>query len=480
MKSKENITVFLTGATGTMGGAFLKEYASDRRRYPYRLKVLARPSKKNRKFLSTYEKEHGVEIIWGDLTSYDDLLKGVAGSDYVLHVGGLVSPAADYFPEKTLKTNVEAAANIVTAVKAQPNADHIRVVYIGSVAQCGMRHAPHHWGRAGDPVWAAEFDNYALSKIAAERIIAEGGLTHWVSLRQSGILSPLILKKGSDPITFHVPQLGVLEWATDEDSGRLLARICDPDIPEKFWNNFYNIGSGDSFRLTNYDFEALMLKALSCPAPEKVFGAGWFASRNFHGMWYEDSDLLEQYIGFRGEKTVHEYFMSLKDSLPPIFRLASIVPSFIIKAVMKFVASKAPFGPFYWKRTADTKRLKAFFGTENPDLNANDWSKIRQQLPKGDPVRLSHGYDETKPNYLLDINDMKQAAAFRGGKCLDETMTPGDLSTPLMWQCHKGHTFHASPRIILKGGHWCQECFSDNPDYEDIALHNPFFAQVYK
>lgn len=480
MKSKENITVFITGATGTMGGAFLKEYASDRKRYPYRLKILARDSQKNRRLLSRYSEEHDSEIIWGDLTSYDDILRGVTGADYVLHVGGMVSPAADYFPEKTMKTNVAATENIVKAVKAQPDSDQIKVVYIGSVAQCGMRHAPLHWGRTGDPVWAAEFDTYAFSKIAAERIIAEGGLARWVSLRQSGILSPLILKKGSDPITFHVPQRGVLEWATDEDSGRLLARICDPAIPDDFWNNFYNIGSGESFRLTNYGFEALMLEALSCPAPEKVFGAGWFARRNFHGMWYEDSDLLEKYVKFRGEKTAREYFKSLRDSLPNIFRMASIVPSFIIKGAMRIVASKAPFGPFYWKKTGDVKRLRAFFGSDNPDFSLNDWETIRQDLPDGPPVRLSHGYDESKPETELGINDMKEAAAFRGGKCLSATMNTGDLSTPLLWQCHHGHTFTASPRLIIKGGHWCPECFSVNPDYEDIALHNPFFAQVYK
>ena len=61
------------------------------------------------------------------------------GADYVLHVGGMVSPAADYFPKKTLKVNTTAAQYIVDAVKAQPNSDRIKVVYIGSVAQTGHR-----------------------------------------------------------------------------------------------------------------------------------------------------------------------------------------------------------------------------------------------------------------------------------------------------------------------------------------------------
>ena len=44
-------------------------------------------------------------------------------------------------------------------------------------------------------------------------------------MRKSGILYPNILKN-MDPIMFHVPINGVLEWCTVEDSGRLLANLC--------------------------------------------------------------------------------------------------------------------------------------------------------------------------------------------------------------------------------------------------------------
>ena len=53
-----------------------------------------------------------LHVIWGDLTNYDDVLKGVSGADIVLHVGGMVSPQADYRPKATLRTNISAAENI--------------------------------------------------------------------------------------------------------------------------------------------------------------------------------------------------------------------------------------------------------------------------------------------------------------------------------------------------------------------------------
>lgn len=101
MKSKK--TVFLTGATGTMGHAGLVELS--KRLDRFNITLLARPSKINKEKLAAYEAMAGIRIVWGDLTNYQDVLNGVMGADYVLHVGGMVSPAADYFPKKTLKVN---------------------------------------------------------------------------------------------------------------------------------------------------------------------------------------------------------------------------------------------------------------------------------------------------------------------------------------------------------------------------------------
>ena len=260
-------TVFLTGATGNMGWAGFQELYARKERFNIRL--LARDSAKNHKKLDKYASDPSVTVIWGDLTCYEDVLKGVTGSDYVLHVGGMVSPAADYYPEKTLKTNVTAAENVVKAVLAQPNVDDMRVVYIGSVAQYGDRNPPRHWGDVNEPQTPAKYDMYALSKIRSEEIFEKAGLKRWVSLRQSGILYPGILKV-VNPTAFHVPVGGVLEWATIEDSGRLLAQVCEDWVSEEFWNQKYNISSGEQYRMTNYEFETRLLNGLGLPGPENI------------------------------------------------------------------------------------------------------------------------------------------------------------------------------------------------------------------
>ncbi|MDE6511508.1 MAG: NAD-dependent epimerase/dehydratase family protein, partial [Muribaculaceae bacterium] len=150
--------IFLTGATGVMGSRGLKELTAESGRYE--VAVLARDSKKNRKILAPYISE-GVKVIWGDLLDKEAVARGTSHADIVLHVGGMVSPAADWHPEQTIKTNVGAMQNIIEA--ALPRKNEVKVVYIGSVSQYGNREAPNHWGQCGDPLTPALFDAYAYS-----------------------------------------------------------------------------------------------------------------------------------------------------------------------------------------------------------------------------------------------------------------------------------------------------------------------------
>ena len=91
---------------------------------------------------------------------------------------------------------------------------------------------------------------------------------------------------------------------------------------------------------------------------------------------------------------------------------------------------------------------------------------------------LRHGYDENKPPEAWTIEDMRQAAKFRGGKCLSGTMgkTPYDK---LVWECCEGHTFEAAPYTVLIGGHWCPDCMPQPWEFDRLAKKVPYFAQVW-
>lgn len=479
--------VFLTGASGTMGWAGFQEFM--KRKDQFNVCVLLRDSQKNREMFKDYMNDPSVRIVWGDFLEYDKILECVTGSEYVLHVGGLVSPGGDYYPRKTIQINPTAMANIVKAVKEQPNPDDIKVVYIGTVAETGDRNRPTHWGRTGDPIQISIYDHYAASKVMAEKIVAESGLKHWVSLRQSGILYPEILKN-MDPIMFHVPINGVLEWATVEDSARMLVNVCGDDVPEEFWRGFYNIGSGKQYRITNFEFEELLLGTLGIGSTKKLFDANAFILQNFHGQWYYDSDKLEDYLHFRANIPVKEYFKQMMKKVEFVYKLAFLAKpfSFAVKPFLMSLAKKEIYGTLKWIETNDQDRISAYFGTkEKWEKVSKKWDDFDIWYPQESAketsaaILLDHGYDESKPTSELDLEDMKKAAEFRGGECLSTEMVKGDMFTPLKWRCAHGHEFEMTPNLVLKGGHWCEKEVPTDLHwaYDKEAKVNPFFAQVW-
>lgn len=473
MKRKK--TIFLTGATGNMGQEVLKQLLAHNDKF--NIVALVLPGKKDRKIIATYSNTPGLKIIWGDLTNYDDVLRCVTGADYVLHVGGMVSPAADYLPELTMKVNIGSVDNIITAIQSQPDPDAVRLVYIGTVAETGDRNPPIHWGRVGDPVKISKFDNYAISKTIAERKVIECGLKYWVSLRQTGILYPALLTK-LDPIMFHEPLRGVFEWVTAADSGRLLLHLCNVDLPDAFWKNVYNIGGGQAYRTMNFEFMQRTFQLLGIRDFTKAMEANWFATQNFHGQWYEDSDKLENYLHFRSG-TLDDFLKEMKKQAPFSSRLAKFIPASWLKRFVFASVVRQEFGTLYWIKNDVREKINAFFGSRIKWEQIGTWDNLSIPQPSTVPIRLDHGYDENKPDQEIALEDVQQAAVFRGGKCHSPFMEKGNLSAILQWQCAFGHNFEATARLVLKTGHWCPHCFSMHDQYAEEAKRNAFFAQVW-
>lgn len=481
-------TVCVTGATGVMGSETVKQLLN-LKDIKIRMLVLPYPSEK-KKAQKLIGKNENIEAIYGDLRNYEEVLNFINGADYVLHIGGMVSPIADDKPQETYDVNVHGAENVVNAIKTQKNKDDIKVVYIGSVAETGDRNYPIHWGRTGDPIKVSLYDHYGLSKVLAERVFAESGLKHWAVFRQSGILHSGLLNN-MKPIMYHVPLNGVLEWCTVEDSGRLMKNIVDFELPDEFWRRFYNIGSGEFYRLTNYEFEDLILRTAGIGSIKDITQPNWFATKNFHGHYYADSDVLEGYLKFRENIPTEEYFEQLLSKADLSFKLIKASRfvknvSFMAKPFMKMIANDKNFGTLGWIKNNDMARIKSSFGSiEEFNKLETSWSQFpikhyETSIKNAEKYIISHGYDETKPFDSLTIDDLKAAAAFRGGCLVSEYVD--SIYEKVTWKCgHCGKEFEATPNLILKGGHWCPHCFipSNAWDYGRIAEKNQFFAQVW-
>ena len=454
--------VLLTGASGSMGGEAFKELLRGRDKYDTVL--LLRPSVKNKKAFAKYEGQEGLRIVWGDLYNFDDVLEAVNGVDHVLHPAALIAPAADHDPQLTRRTNFDGTKNIVEAIKKQPNnGDNVRLVSICSVAAYGDRLPPVQWIRVGDPLRPSVGDYYSVTKIAAERKVIESGLKYWASMRQTFIAIPNVYSL-MDPIMFHQPPNTHFEIITGEDAGYGLVQTLE--CPDDFYGRVYNMGGGPSCRLLYSDYLRDFMKIFGLGDYRKILPRNWFCVRNFHCGWYEDSWVLNQYLG--------HWRQSFEDQIKQVQAVApwymkqggKLAPASVVKVFMKRMAD-----PLKWIKSNDEEKIKAFFGSREAWENIPGWD---QYVVEAEDKDRQTREDPLTKEYTL--KDMQELAKARGGQCLSTDYV--DIKSKLKWKCGFGHEFEATPRLIL-AGHWCNECMPPPWNWDAIARVDPAIADVY-
>ena len=261
----------------------------------------------------------------------------------------------------------------------------------------------------------------------------------------------------------------------------------DGSLDESFWGHIYNIGGGESCRVSTLDMYKAMYGELGFKSLDPVIDPKMYATRNFHGQYYLDSDKLEKYLHFRSDSMQYFYDAYLKElgGAKAAGKVMTKLPGgqklmgSIIKRTFKDLLD-TEHGTKHWLDSNMEDHIDAYWGSKKAwealpeklsDLpRFTDWDTV---------VPIDHGYDESKPESELTLEDMRGAAKFRGGACLSETMEKGDWRTKLKFKCAFGHAFEASPRLVLEGGHWCPDCERKSWNYGNRAKVDPFFAQVW-
>lgn len=496
-----SVVVGLTGATGAMGGEVLSHLLDSEDDIQIKLLIRNAHKRHYRLFLKKVLKRGGnrIEIIDGELENKISARAFVRNCTYIIHCGAVIPPKADHDEKKTYAANFTGTKNLVDAIAAEKQLETTKFVYISTVALYGNRNYKHPWARMGDPVMVSAYDYYGASKLKAERYVLESDIANWVVLRQTGILHKYFMTNNlNDGLMFHTVWNGPLEWVTDRDSGLMIQHLVEKDLQgtlDGFWKNDYNIAGGANCRETGYDTFAKGF-ALMGAAPESFFQPNWNIPRNFHGVWYTDSDVLNNWLDYQKED-MNVFWTRMKKACW-YFKLGKIVPVKLLRKLVIERLLKNDNAPVYWVNQNDAGKIKAFFGSKE-EYNAipSGWENYpllsKGQIEKGKidyekllesgnkkKYILDHGYNEKKADSELTITDMKEAAKFRGGKCVSRTMKKGDLYKPLEWKCHNGHTFTARPFTILKAGYWCPECCEPSPwTYDKEVPSVPFYAQVY-
>ena len=468
---EKKMKIAMTGASGNMG----REALAQTLELPFVefVRVLLLPKKKNNKLAKKWKRKYKnrIQIVRGSVADTEACKQLAEGVDYVLHMAAVIPPASDASFARSKECNLDGAIALVDAIKAaevQP-----KYIHISTVALYGNRNELHPWGRVGDPLLISPFDAYALHKLEGERYALEAGLDCWVVLRQTAMLHPDMMNDNvSDGLMYHTAMNAPLEWTSSRDSGYLIKRIFEREEKNEipfFWKNIYNIGAGFKGRETGYDTFGDGFAIIGGSA-EKFFKPDWFAVRNFHGLWFADGDELEKLFGYQRDG-VHEYWKEIARH-HKIFALGKCVPKGLIHACLFGRLLKHPNAPMYWLKSKDDARVQAYFGgyeehekipTEWKDVKLmargdfGDYDEMRNaEIAKERGGLPDHGYDESKPADAWTAEDLKSAAAFRGGESLSETFNGAYEKT--RWKCSEGHEFMLTPFTVLRGGHWCPKC----------------------
>ena len=108
-----NKIIFITGATGSFGNAFLKVLTKKYK--PKKVIVYSRDELKQFELKQKFNQPF-MRYFLGDVRDFERLSQAMEGVDFVIHAAALKQvPAAEYNPFEFIKTNIHGAQNVVNA-----------------------------------------------------------------------------------------------------------------------------------------------------------------------------------------------------------------------------------------------------------------------------------------------------------------------------------------------------------------------------
>jgi len=309
--------ILLTGASGTVGREVLKQLLG--LQPPVEIIVFDKESDLSASFYKGFRGD--IKLIYGDLSKKTDVSGACKNIDFVIHLAAIIPPLADKFPKLAEEVNIIGTQNLLECIGEQsPGAFFL---YSSSISVYGDRNT-NPWIRTTDPLAPSDRDEYARTKIAAEKLIT-GSRLKWSIFRLTAIMGAYNHKPSE--LMFHMPLNSKLEIATPADTARAFVNALSH--PEELKGNIYNLSGGEHCRIEYRDFISRSFKAVGLGKDN--FRENSFASKNFHCGYYEDGDVLNNILDFRRE-TIEDYFTSLRDSVSPSRRFAASILRWFIKS----------------------------------------------------------------------------------------------------------------------------------------------------
>lgn len=336
---RDQKSVLLTGASGTVGFQVLKQLV----RIPnLKITVFDKKTMTSVEKLGSYK--HKVEVVYGDITNGVDLERIVFDQDYIIHLAAIIPPTADDYPDLSKEVNVEGTRSLIQML--EQHSPNCFFIYSSSISVYGDR-LENPYISVSDPLDPSPGDEYALTKIAAEKIIQKSKLD-WTIFRLAAIMGGHKMSK----LMFHQPLDTSLEIATPQDTARAFVKAIGTQ--EQLSRTIFNLGGGESCRI---GYEGFLERSFD------VFGLGElnfpdkaFAEKNFHCGFYADGDELENILHFRNH-SLEDYFKMEREKVSSFKKFGA---SLLRKPIKYYLLKQSE--PLMAIQENDVKMKEQFFG----------------------------------------------------------------------------------------------------------------------
>jgi nucleoside-diphosphate-sugar epimerase len=308
--------VLLTGASGTVGKEVLKQLCEQ----PgcFEITVIDRKTRKTKSFYKKYNKN--VNVLYGDISKKADVIPACKDKDIIIHLAAIIPPLADKDPALAEAVNINGTKNLVGCTEEySPEAFFL---YSSSISVYGDRNKDP-WIRTSDPLIPSDRDEYAKTKIRAEKAVTSS-LLDWTIFRLTAIMGTGNHKPSA--LMFHMPLRSHLEIATPGDTARAFVRALDHK--KELNKKIFNLSGGEKCRIDYKDFLSRSFEIFGLGKPD--FKNNSFATKNFHCGYYEDGDCLNDILDFRRE-TIEDYFHNTEMSISATRRCLTAIFRKIIK-----------------------------------------------------------------------------------------------------------------------------------------------------
>ncbi len=336
----KSYNILLTGASGTVGREVLKQISN----HPsYNVTVFDVKTKQSELLLKKYSDT--IKIVYGDIRNPNDIEKATKEIDVVLHLAAIIPPLADENTKLAREVNVEGTHKLLQSV--QKNSPKAFFLYGSSISVYGDR-ILNPMIQCNDPIHPSENDYYAKTKIEAEELVKNSGLS-WSIFRIAAVMGYGNHKL--DGIMFEMPLNTSLEIITPADTARAFVHAIEHQ--ELLKNNIYNLGGGEKCRTSYREFlgNAFRIYGLG----KLDFPDHAFAERNYHCGYYADGNKLNDILHFQKD-TLDLYFQKLKAFIAPVQHAVT----FLFKRPIKYFLQKKSL-PYKAYKHHDKKLLLRFF-----------------------------------------------------------------------------------------------------------------------